>query len=199
MDVYADDLAALLDVLKLDRAVIAGLSMGGYVAMAFARRHARRIAALILADTRAGADTPEAGAGRRQTADRVLREGVGVVAATMIEKLIAAATRSQRPALADDLNAIMLSNTPQGVAAALHALADRPDSLASLAAITAPTLVIVGEQDVLTPPAESEKIAAAVRGARLARIADAGHAPNLEQPAAFNDAVRSFLATLPGT
>jgi pimeloyl-ACP methyl ester carboxylesterase len=196
MDTFADDAAALLDKLGIERAVVAGLSMGGYIAMAFARRHGRRMQALVLADTKAGADTSDAAAQRRKNAEKALAEGVGTVVDPMVEKLLSPSTLQAKPAVVTRLKEIMRSASPRGVASALVAMAERPDSTESLAKVSVPSLVIVGRDDTLTPPAESQRISSAIPGARLVEIPDAGHLPNLEQPDAFNSAVRTFLNSI---
>ncbi len=193
MDRYADDLVAVLDDAGIDRAIIAGLSMGGYVAMAFARKHARRMSALILADTRATPDTPEAAKGRQQSAQKALTEGVAAVVEPMLTKLLCATTQREKPEVVSRVKAMMLGTRPAGVAGALQGMAQRPDSRPGLPDSRVPTLVLVGEEDAITPPAESEEITRLISGARLERIPDAGHMPNIEQPASFNAAVATFV------
>ncbi|MBI4718078.1 MAG: alpha/beta fold hydrolase [Planctomycetes bacterium] len=196
MDLFADDLRALIDYLKLEQVVLAGLSMGGYIAMAFARRYPARLRGLMLIDTRAGADSPEAAQARRDNAARVRAEGVAPIAEPMLAKLLSATTRTQQPALAQALRDMLYSAPPMGVANALTGLADRPDSLLGLAAVAVPTLVVVGSDDEITPPADARRIAAAILHARLVEIPQAGHMANWEQPEAFNQAAREFLARL---
>lgn len=193
MDRIADDARALLDHLGIDRAVVAGCSMGGYAAFAFARRHPGRLAGLVLQDTRAGADTDEAKANRGTLAARVLAEGASAAAEAFLPKLLGETTHRERPELVAHIRDRILAASPQGIADALRGLAARADSREILAAIRVPTLVVVGAEDVLTPPAEAEAIAAAVGGSRLAVIPRAGHLANLESPAEFNEELLSFL------
>jgi 3-oxoadipate enol-lactonase len=194
MERIADDGAALLDHLGVEKAVVCGCSMGGYAAFAFVRRHPQRLAGLVLQDTRAGADTAEARANRATLADRVLAEGASAAAAAFLPKLVGSTTATERPALVTALRERILATSPQGIANALHGLAARADSRETLPTIAAPTLVLVGAEDVLTPPGEAAIMAAAIPGARLDVISGAGHLANLENPEAANAALLAFLA-----
>lgn len=195
MEQYADDLALLLDGLAVrDSVTFCGLSMWGYIAWQFWRRHANRLARLILCDTRAVADSPDAAKGRLDTAKKVLAEGSGVVAQGMLPKLIAAGTVEQQPHIKQQLAATMSGTSPAGIAAALRGMAVRPDVTSWLPSINVPTLVLVGAEDAIAPPAEMRSIAAAIPGAQFVEIAAAGHMAPLENPAASNAALRKFLA-----
>jgi 3-oxoadipate enol-lactonase len=169
--------------------------MGGYAALAFVRRHPRRLAGLVLQDTRAGADTPEAKANRATLAAKVLAEGASAAVEAFLPKLLGETTQRDRPDLAARLRERILATSPRGIANALHGLAARADSRETLPTIAVPTLVLVGAEDVLTPPAEAEAMAAAIPGARLGVIPGAGHLANLENPGAVNAALRAFLET----
>src|SRR6266508_3706610 len=169
MDLLADDIAELLDERELERAVLCGLSMGGYVALAFARRHPERLGGLVLCDTRAGADSDDARAARLAMAERVLAEGV---------------------------TETILDQDPRGVAAAQRGMAERPDATAVLGQISVPTLVITGMEDELIAPDESVQMAAEIRDARLIQVPDAGHLVNLEQAELVNEGLLDFLAPL---
>jgi len=192
MERIADDAAGLLDHDGVAKAVVCGVSMGGYAALAFARRHPQRLAGLVLADTRAGADSPEARAGRSRLAERIRREGSGV-ATEMLPKLLGATTRAERPGLAPELATWIEANPPEGLCDALAGLAARADSGPELRRIAVPTLVVCGEEDEVTPPEESRRMADAIPGARLELIPGAGHLASLEQPAAFDRALAGFL------
>jgi len=196
MDTYADDLRGLLDALGIQRAVIGGLSMGGYVAFAFYRRHAQRVRALILVDTRATPDSPAARQGRDDNAARARNQGVAALAEQMLPKMLTLQTLAARPAIADTARALMARQPVAGVIAALMAMRDRPDSTLTLAEIAAPTLIVVGAEDTLTTPQDAEQMRAAIRGARLATLAGAAHLANSEQPDAFNQVVREFLQSI---
>jgi pimeloyl-ACP methyl ester carboxylesterase len=193
---FALDVAGLLDALQLDRVVLAGLSMGGQVAMEFYRLFPGRLRGLILADTSARADTGQVRRGRRQAADRLLAEGMGTYALGFLPKMLAPATIAGRPETARHVLAMMRRTSPGGAAAALRARAGRPDYRGLLGRIGFPVLVAVGTQDTLTPPADAEELAAHIPGADLLLVEHAAHLPNLEQPEAFNAGLARFLARL---
>jgi pimeloyl-ACP methyl ester carboxylesterase len=196
VDQMADDVARVLDEAKVERAVVGGLSMGGYVALAFARRHAQRLRGLILADTKAEPDDEAARANRdRLIAFAATRTGTAVLE-EMLPKLVSTATTASRPEVIDELRSIAGAQVAAGIVGALKALRDRPDARPGLDSIAVPALVIVGRDDALTPPALSEALAGRIRGSRLVVIDAAGHLSNLEQPARFNAAVRTFLEGL---
>lgn len=189
---YANDLAGLLNHLKETRpAVVVGLSMGGYVAMEFYRRHRKHVRALALVDTRAEADTPEGAKGRKETAEKVLKDGSKVVADAMVGKLFAPDVAA---GLKEKWQATMAGTPPQGVAAALHAMAGRIDSTSTLQSIEVPVLIVVGDKDVITPPELAQKMNAAAKGSRLEVIAGAGHMAPVEKPEVFNPILKKFLA-----
>jgi pimeloyl-ACP methyl ester carboxylesterase len=196
MDLLADDVARLLDDRGLDQAVLCGLSMGGYVALAFARRHPERLGGLVLCDTRAGADSQEQAAARLAMAERVLSQGVGFVAEAMLSRLLGETTREQRPDLVERVKEIILDQDPRGIAGAQRGLAARPDSTPALAEVTVPTLVIVGAEDQTAGPEEGRTLATGIRDARLVQVQGAGHLVNLEQPDPVNEALLDFVAPL---
>jgi 3-oxoadipate enol-lactonase len=188
---HADDLAALLDALEIDRVVLAGLSMGGYIAFEFLRRHRDRVHALVLLDTKAEADDEAARAGRDAAIVKVAEEGAPAIAAAMAKKLFAEGTA---PAVREALEAQMAGTSVSGIMAALVAMRDRADSTALLPQLTGlPTLVVVGAEDQLTPPAAAERMVAAIPGAQLVVVEGAGHVPPLERPATVNEALQAFL------
>jgi 3-oxoadipate enol-lactonase len=193
MERIADDGAALLDHLGVERAVVGGCSMGGYAAFAFVRRHPQRLAGLVLQDTRAGADGAEAKASRATLAAKVLAEGSQAAAEAFLPKLLGETTRRERPALVESVRDRILATAPAAIANALHGLALRADSRETLPTIAVPTLVLVGAEDVLTPPEESATMAAAIPRARLDVVPAAGHLANLENPDALNAALLAFL------
>lgn len=196
MDRIADDGAALLGLLGIEKAVVAGCSMGGYAAFAFARRHPERLAGLVLQDTRAGADTDDARTYRATLAARVLESGAEAAAEAFLPKLVGETTRRDNPELVSRLQERILATSPRGIAQALAGLGSRADSGDTLAGIRVPTLVLVGEEDVLTPPPEAEAMAAAITGSRFEVIPAAGHLSNLENPTAYRDALTRFLDSL---
>jgi pimeloyl-ACP methyl ester carboxylesterase len=196
MERIADDAAALLDHLDIAQAAVCGCSMGGYAAFAMVRRHPGRVRALVLQDTRAGADAPEARLNRAALAERVLREGAGAALEAFLPRLVGETTHRERPEVVAWLRRIILGTSPRGIADALAGLAARADSTPTLREIAVPTLVLCGEEDVLTPPAEAEAMHRAVPPSRLVVIPRAGHLSNLEDPPAFNAALAGFLAGL---
>ena len=196
MDAYADDVVALLDALQVDQAVVAGLSMGGYVALNLWRRFRPRVRALPLAHTRAAADTPEGLAQRDELIALARRAGAAAVAERQVTGLIGKSTREKQPELVERIRAEMARESVEGIVGALEAMKARPDSTDLLATIDVPTLVIVGEEDVITPVKEARAIAERIRGSRLEVIPGAGHLSNVERPAAFNAALSDFVGSL---
>jgi pimeloyl-ACP methyl ester carboxylesterase len=152
MATHAADVLQLLNHLDVDRAVVGGLSMGGYITLAVARAAAGRLEGIILADTKAGADSEEGRAGRDAMIAKVQAEGVGAIADQMLPKLLGATTQQEQPDLTEAVRTLILRNTPEAVASAVQAMKTRPDSTGDLAGITCPALVICGAEDVLTPP-----------------------------------------------
>jgi len=193
LDDYATTILQLLDRLALPSAAIGGVSLGGYVAMAIARLAPRSVARLVLADTKAPADDEHARQGRDQMIARLDDQGIEAVADVMVPRLLGATTQRERPDVVQQVRSLILDNQPEGVERAILRLRDRPDATSGLAAISVPTLVLVGDEDEVTPPAEAQRLAAAIAGARLERIPFAGHLACLEQPQAFNRALWTFL------
>ena len=193
MERIADDAVGVLDRLGVPSAVVGGLSMGGYAALALARRHPERIRNLVLADTRAGADSPEAKAARAVQAERVRREGARAMAEAVLPKLLGATSHQERPDLVARVRSLIEANPPRGIADALAGLAARADSTPTLREIRVPTLVVVGDEDAITPLAEAEALQRGIQGSRLAVVPRAGHLSNMENAAEFNRHVRSFL------
>lgn len=196
MERIADDAVGLLDHLGLSRAVVCGLSMGGYAAFALVRRHADRLKALVLADTRAGADTDAARAARAAQAQTVRKEGSAAIADAVLPKLVGDTTRTQRPEVVARLRETIAANPPRGIADALAGLAARADSAPTLREIRVPTLVVCGAEDTLTPVSESEALVRGIAGSRLEVIPGAGHLSSVENPEAFNNALGRFLTGL---
>jgi pimeloyl-ACP methyl ester carboxylesterase len=193
VDDYAGDVVDLLDALHVHEAIVGGLSMGGYVAFALLRLAARYIQGLILADTKAQADTPEGVEGRKRTIELVSSKGAAGVADEMIPKLLGETTRRTRPEVVDRVHALAMSSSGEAIAGALRALMTRPDSTPQLSGIHVPTLIIVGEEDTVTPLAAAEEMHRGIGGSELVTIPEAGHLTNLEQPAAFDAAIGRFL------
>ena len=191
MDGYAADIGALMDALELDDAAIGGLSMGGYVAFAVLRHAPARCTRLILADTRASADTPQGREGRQQMRDLLARKGPAGVAAQMLPKLLSPAASAATAALVREM---IERNDVPGIDAAIAALMNRPDATAQLSRISCPTLITVGDADAITPLSDAAAMHHAISRSTLTVIPDAGHLANLEQPATFSRALADFLA-----
>lgn len=195
MDTMADGVEAVLDALEIDRAVIGGLSMGGYVTFALYRHHPGRFSGVVLADTKATADTPEGREARRKMIDLVRAEGAGAVADQMIPKLLGETSQRERPQLATTVRALIEANGPEGIAAAIEAMMGRPDSTPLLPSISVPALIVVGSEDTLTPPADAEAMQRKLDRSRLVVLPQAGHLSNMETPDAFSQALTDFLGS----
>jgi pimeloyl-ACP methyl ester carboxylesterase len=196
IDGMAEDLATLLDKLEIKRVVLGGLSMGGYVAFAFYRRFFSRVRALVLADTRPQADTEEGKRGREEQAQKILKEGMESIADSFLEKVLTPATLAESPEIKERVREMILTTKPEGAARALRAMAGRREQTDFLPEIIAPTLIIVGSEDKLTPREDAELMHREIGGSRLEVIEGAAHLSNLEQPVEFNRALTSFLDAL---
>lgn len=196
MEEMAKDTAELMDQLEIERAIVGGLSMGGYVALAFSRLFPERVRALILADTRAQADTEEGRRTREEQALKALTEGMNPIADAMLPKLLSQATLSKQPEIAARVRGMMTSTNPAGAAAAQRAMAVRQDHTDFIRQIAAPTLIIVGREDPITPLKDAELMHERIPDARLRVIEGAAHVSNIERPEEFNQAVKEFLDSL---
>jgi pimeloyl-ACP methyl ester carboxylesterase len=195
MEMFADDLNAFLDALSITQpVVVCGLSMGGYVALAFLRKYTTRMAGLILTATRATADSPEARIGRDQAVAMAKEKGVSAIAETMLPKMLSPKTYERKPELVDRVRAIMNHTSLEGVLGDLNGLKQRIDSTPTLSHIKLPTLILAGADDQIIPLKEAQSMQASIPGARLVVIPDTGHLLNLEDPAAFNLAISDFLS-----
>ena len=193
MDDYADDVLALMAHLEVTRATVGGVSMGGYVAFALWRRAPARIAGLVLSNTRAAADGDEARAGRQRMIDLVNYEGPEAIARAMVPRLLGTSTRAEQPDLVDAVHGLVLMNSAEAIATALGALRDRPDSTPMLPGISVPTLIIAGDEDVVTPVAEAEIMKAGIPASTVSVLHRAGHLSNLEDSAGWNAALANWL------
>jgi len=196
MEQYADDLAHLLNQLHIEKVVFCGLSMGGYVGFAFWRRHRQRVRALVLADTKATADSDETLARRRQLIQLARTEGATAVANAQIPSMIGKTSREKQPDTYDAMHRMIAQAPVEGIVGALEAMMVRPDSTATLATIDVPTLIVVGDEDAITPVKEARAMQERVPGSRLEIISQAGHLSSVERPAAFNHLLTEFLVAL---
>ncbi|MEV6348448.1 alpha/beta fold hydrolase [Actinoplanes sp. NPDC051851] len=196
LETFARDTFALADHLGLDEVVLAGLSMGGQIAMECHRLFAPRIRGLVLADTFPQGETAQGRAHRNRAADRLLAEGLGGYTAENLGRMLASYNVAALPGVAAHVREMMLGAPPAGAAAALRGRAERRDYRELLTGVAVPALVVVGRDDEFTPVSDGELMASLIPGAELAVVEGAGHLPNLEQPEAFNGVLRDFLATL---
>jgi 3-oxoadipate enol-lactonase len=198
MDSMADDVVELLETLEISGpVVVGGLSMGGYVALSLAARYPTRVRALVLMDTKATADTPEAAQAREVMAQTVLAaDSAAPVVDAMLPRLFGKMAREQHPERVEPMKDVMSQMSPRGIAGALRGMAARPDRRADLPKIVFPTLVLVGDEDVITPPAEAKSMAEALPNARLEVITKAGHLAPYENPSDANAAILRFLKSL---
>src|SRR5262249_51805419 len=189
MDTYAADVGALMDALKIEEAVIGGLSMGGYVAFAMFRQEPARFTSMLLADTKAPADTAEGRAGRVRLREILAQQGPPAIADQMLPKLLS--SDASRDVVAD-VRGLIETGAPAAIDAAIGALMKRPDSTPDLPRITCGALIVVGDHDAITPPSDAEVMQRAIPRSRLAVIPGAGHLSNLEQPTAFSRVLADF-------
>lgn len=198
MDDYAADVKSQMDRLGIAKAVIGGLSMGGYVALAFAANYPEALLGLVLCNTRAVSDNEQAREGRYATAQKALDEGMAGIAEGMLPKMISERSELAHPDLSMAVENMMARQSPEAVAAAARGMAIRPDRTPMLGTIKVPVLVISGSADTLIPPAESEAMAEKIADGEVVVIPGVAHLSNLEDPEAFNAAVRKFLQRLNG-
>jgi pimeloyl-ACP methyl ester carboxylesterase len=192
LSVFAEDLAAVLDHLGVEEFVLAGLSMGGQIAMECLRHFPGRIRGLVLADTFPAAETEEGKAGRRALADRLVREGMKGYADEVLDRMIA----PYNTHAAAHVHRMMCATDPEGAAAALRGRAERPDYTSTLRAVSVPALVVVGRDDTYTPVADAEAMHALLPHSTLVVVERAAHLPNLERPEDFDAALGAFLDSL---
>ena len=194
---FADDLAEMLDELDVNNPVcLCGLSMGGYIAFEFERRHGQRLSSLVLCDTKSAADSPEAQQNRLATAERVTHEGAEFLADAMIARLYSQKTRLRRPDLIEATRSVIRQAPQGGVAAASRGMAARRDATEWLGRINLPTLVVVGAEDLLTPPDEVENFSRKIPNSRFVCLQDAGHMVPQERADAFNERLTTFFESL---
>lgn len=196
VDAMATGVLAAMDRDAIERAVIGGLSMGGYVTLALYRRAPERFLGLVLADTRATADNDQQKAARRKMIETVRTQGPSAVADEMLPKLLGGTTRRERPAVETEIRQMIEANSVDAIAGAVEAMMERPDSTAMLPRIAVPALVLCGAEDTLTPPSDSQALADGIRGSRLEILQGAGHLSAIETPDAFTQTLTSFLASV---
>ncbi len=194
MDMFARDLKGLLGALRIETAVLAGISMGGYIALSFYRLFSATVKALVLLDTRAGADSEEGRKGRMDLARRARGGEMGRIADEWIEKLFTASTITTKPDIVLKVKNAISRSAPEAIAGAALGMMERPDSTPMLRDITCPVLIMVGEQDRLTPVDDAKAMAAKIKRSRLEVIQNAGHLSCLEAPEQVNRRMQEFLS-----
>lgn len=193
LDIFARDIATLLDHLEVGAIVLGGLSMGGQIAMEFCRLYPQRVRGLLLAATFPQAETEEGQRSRHATADRLLREGMATYAREILPKMMAPCSIATLPSIADQVLAMMQATHPAGAAAALRGRAERPSYAQTLAGLDIPALVVVGDEDAFTTRADANSMHALLRKSELVRMEGIGHMPNLERSDEFNAAMLGLL------
>jgi pimeloyl-ACP methyl ester carboxylesterase len=193
MDILADDLKGLLDALGIPKVVLDGFSMGGYVVFSFFRKYPEFVHSLLLLDTRPQSDSDDAKKGREDMAQLAEREGVCSITERLIPRLLSADTVANRQDVVDTVRTMITECPVEGIAGDLRGMALREDSSDLLSKISVPTLIVVGDQDAITPPTESHMMASIISDATVVEISGAGHLSNLENPHDFGHAIHDFL------
>jgi 3-oxoadipate enol-lactonase len=195
IDLFADDLIALIDYLSIKRPVLCGLSMGGYIALRTFERHPERIGGLILCDTKSESDTNEAKTKRFATMKIIKESGIDLFAGEFVKSVFCENTFSHKPEIVDEAIQIIRRNSPLGICGAILALASRTDTTQILPSINVPTCIVAGEHDRLTPPAVAESMHKVIPGSKMHVVPNAGHMCNIENSGEFNNILLSFLKT----
>jgi 3-oxoadipate enol-lactonase len=197
IELFVDDLMALLDRLNIEKTVLCGLSMGGYIALRAMELHPERFCALVLGDTRSEADSDEAKIKRSATLKLIKEKGVTLFAEGFVKQALAPETFDTKPAIVQTVKEMITSNSPLGIGGALLAFASRTDTTESLKRIQIPTLILVGDQDQITPPSAALSLKKKIQAAQMHVIPMAGHLSNVENPAEFNQRLLSFIKEIP--
>jgi 3-oxoadipate enol-lactonase len=195
IDLFADDLDDIMNLLETESAVICGLSMGGYIALRAAVKYPHRIKGLILWDTQCIADTPEGREKRYKVIEQIEASGLNAYAEASVKNLFCEKSFADNNPNIDVIKHMILNSSPSSVIATLKALANRSETCSYLSDINVPTLILCGREDKITPPAQAEVLHSGMKGSSLKIIEDAAHVSNLEQPALFNEAIGEFLKT----
>ncbi len=196
MSRHVEDVVRICEQENVKRAVFMGCSIGGYILFEFWRRERARVVALGLCDTRASADTPQGRADRLKSAEDVQQNGPAEFLEQQARKLVGKTTQQSRPDVFDAAHAMLKKMTVTGVVNVQRGMAERPDSIPTLKTIDVPTFILVGEEDIVTPPADAELMHREIAGSKLARIAKAGHYAAFERPQECAPALRSFVDSL---
>jgi pimeloyl-ACP methyl ester carboxylesterase len=198
MEKHAADIARVMDDADVGRAAMVGVSIGGYALFEFWRKYRGRAAALILIDTKATADAPEARNARLQAANDVMERGTEPFIEGLLPKLIGETTRKTRPDLVETARKMMLKMSPEDISQVQRGMAARPDSIETLKTINVPTLIVAGDEDILTPVPEAELMRKHIAGSQLQLIPKAGHYSPFERPEEAGRMLRQFLDSVHG-
>ncbi len=193
INLFADDLIDFMDILEIPKAIICGLSMGGYIAMNAMYRYKERFAAMILADTQCIADSAEAKEKRYRTIELIESKGLSVFAESFVKNIFCDEILQEKKEIVLGIQNVILSTSPATVTATLKALAQRWEKCTTLSEIIVPVLIICGIEDKITPYDQSDKIHSAIKGSTIKSILKAGHLSNVEQPEEFNNLLKIFL------
>lgn len=193
IDLFAEDLVLFMDKLKIEKAIICGLSMGGFISLNAIKRFPERFEALILCDTQCIADTAEVKKNRLTTIDQINRDGADVFNEKFIKSVFHPNSLKNKTELVENLRSIVFANSKRIITAGLTALAERSETCSILDTIHVPTLIICGREDEVTPLVQSEFMHEHIKGSELKIIDDAGHVSNLEKPLEFNTYIQDFL------
>lgn len=199
IELFVDDLIALLDHLKITRTILCGFSMGGYIALRAVERNPDRFNALVLCDTMSAADSNEAKTRRANSIKVIKNQGVGQFVEGFLKAVFAPHTFDSYPDVVNKISRTILSNSPLGICGALLAMAGRTETTESLSKINIPTLILVGEHDIVTPPSAAKNMHDRIRNSRLHVLDNAAHMSNLENPKVFNEHLMEFLAEVTAT
>ena len=194
MRLFADDLVKLMDGLQINKAIVCGLSMGGYILMNAAYRYAERFEAIILSDTQCIADSPEMKLKRAATIEQITTNGLENFSAGYVKNVFCAESQNTKKELVEQLKQTILSTSPAAIIGTLHALAQRWQMCPSLKEISVPTLILCGKEDIVTPLSESEFMLKNITNSTMQSIDNAGHMSNLEQADEFNKHLANFIA-----
>ena len=192
---YADDLVKLMDALQIQKAVVCGLSMGGYILLNAVSRYPERFEAIILSDTQCIADSAEGKEKRYKTITQIEEGGLTDFTEGFMKNIFCKESLETKKVAVEKIKSIVLSTSPATVTGALRALAERDETCSMLDQVSVATLILCGKEDVVTPPAQSERMHAEIKNSTLRILEKAGHLSNMEQPDEFNRSIIHFLST----
>lgn len=199
IEVFVSDLLSLMDALKIDKAILCGFSMGGYIALNAIENYPERFTALLLCDTNCTEDMPEAKENRMKAIENIKEKGVAQYADESLKKLFAPTSISNQIKEVAIVREMIMKTTTQSLYKSLTALAKRKETCSKLHEIKVPTLIMVGKEDIITPPEVALRMHEKIKGSKFHIIENAGHLSNMENPAEFNKQLSEFLLSIPNT